>query len=90
MYFVYVIALRGKTDMSFVVDLSDYDQDLINAVAKAQSISSAEFIRRAIGQILAARRQTQIKRVREAAFGLPARRSVDGLEYQDRIRQGWE
>jgi metal-responsive CopG/Arc/MetJ family transcriptional regulator len=75
--------------MRILVDLHD-DLDLINDIIKAQSVSRAEFIRRAITQSLIAHGKTQIKRAREAAFGLLAGRSVDGLEYQERIRQEWE
>jgi metal-responsive CopG/Arc/MetJ family transcriptional regulator len=76
--------------MRTLVDIPEDDLAVINKVIKAQSISRAEFIRRAIAQSLTAHRQIQIKRAREAAFGLLAGRSVDGVEYQERIRQEWE
>ena len=47
-------------------------------------------LRRAIAQSLATHRKAQIEKAREAAFGLLAGRSIDGLEYQERIRQEWE
>jgi len=76
--------------MRILVDIPDDDLAIINSVIKAQSISRAEFIRRAIAQSLTAHRKTQIEKAREAAFGLLAGRSVDGMEYQERIRQEWE
>ena len=76
--------------MRTLVDIPEDDLAVINKVIKAQSISRAEFIRRAIAQSLTAHRQIQIKRAREAAFRLLAGRSVDGVEYQERIRQEWE
>ncbi len=76
--------------MRTLVDIPDDDLAIIDAVVKARSISRAEFIRRAIAQSLTTHRKTQIKKAREAAFGLLAGRSIDGMEYQKRIRQEWE
>ena len=76
--------------MRTLVDIPDDDLAVINKVIKAQSISRAEFIRRAIAQSLTAHRKTQIQKAREAAFGVLVGRSVDGVEYQERIRQEWE
>ncbi len=76
--------------MRTLVDIPDEDLAVINKVIKAQSISRAEFIRRAIAQSLTAHRKTQIEKAREAAFGLLAGRSVDGVDYQERIRREWE
>jgi metal-responsive CopG/Arc/MetJ family transcriptional regulator len=76
--------------MRTLVDIPDDDLAVINKVIKAQSISRAEFIRRAIAQSLTAHRKTQIQKAREAAFGLLAGRPIDGMEYQERIRQEWE
>ena len=76
--------------MRTLVDIPDGDLAVINKVIKAQSISRAEFIRRAIAQSLTAHRKTQIEKAREAAFGLLAGRSVDGVDYQERIRREWE
>jgi len=76
--------------MRILVDIPDDDLAVINSVIKAQSISRAEFIRRAIAQSLTVHRRTQIQKAREAAYGLMAGRSIDGMEYQERIRQEWE
>lgn len=76
--------------MRTLVDIPDEDLDLINAVVKAQSLSRAEFIRRAIAQSLTTYRKIQIEKTRQAAFGLLAGRPIDGMEYQERIRQEWE
>jgi metal-responsive CopG/Arc/MetJ family transcriptional regulator len=76
--------------MRILVDIPDDDLAILNSVVKAQSISRAEFIRRAIAQSLTAHRKTQIEKARKAAFGLLAGRSVDGMEYQERIRREWE
>ena len=76
--------------MRTLVDIPDDDLAVINKVVKAQSISRAEFKRRAIAQRLTAHRKTQIEKAREAAFGLLAGRSIDGMEYHERIRQEWE
>jgi hypothetical protein len=76
--------------MRTFVDIADCDLAIIDAVTKAQSISRAEFIRRAIAQSLTAHRKTQVQKAREAAFGLLAGRSIDGVEYQERIRKEWQ
>ncbi len=46
--------------MRILVDIPDDDLAIVNSVVKAQSISRAEFIRRAIRQSLAAHRKTHI------------------------------
>jgi metal-responsive CopG/Arc/MetJ family transcriptional regulator len=76
--------------MRTLVDIPDEDLELLNGVVKSLSISRAEFVRRAIAHSLATHRDAQIKKAREAAFGLLAGSSVDGVEYQERIRQEWE
>jgi metal-responsive CopG/Arc/MetJ family transcriptional regulator len=76
--------------MRILIDIPNDDLAIINAVAKALSISRTEFVRRAIAKYLTAHRQTQIQEARKAAFGLLAGRSIDGMEYQERIRQEWE
>ena len=76
--------------MRTLVDIPEDDLAIISRVTKAQSISCAEFIRRAIAQSLASYRKTQIQKVREAAFGLLAGSPIDGMEYQERIRREWE
>ena len=76
--------------MRTLVDIPDDDLALINAVTKAQSISRAEFVRRAIAQSLSTHRKAQIEQARNAAFGLLAGRSIDGMDYQERIRREWE
>jgi len=53
--------------MRTLVDIPD--DDLANKVVKAQSISRAEFIRRAIAQSLTAHRKTQIEKARKRRSG---------------------
>jgi len=76
--------------MRTLVDIPEEDLKLRNGVVKTLAISRAEFVRRAIAHSLATHRNAQIKKAREAAFGLLAGLSVDGMEYQERIRQEWE
>ena len=76
--------------MRTLVDIPAEDLELLDGVVKTMAISRAEFVRRAIAQSLATHRKAQIEKAREAAFGLLAGRSIDGLEYQERIRQEWE
>ena len=76
--------------MRTLVDIPDGDLAIISAVVKAQSISRAEFVRRAIAQSLNAYRKEQVKIARDAAFGILAGRGIDGMAYQEGIREEWE
>ncbi|MGA2650159.1 MAG: CopG family transcriptional regulator [Terracidiphilus sp.] len=76
--------------MRTLVDIPDDDLAIINKVVKAQSISRAEFITtRDCAEPDRAPQNTN-RESSEAAFGLLAGRSVDGMEYQVMIRKEWE
>jgi metal-responsive CopG/Arc/MetJ family transcriptional regulator len=71
--------------MRTLVDIPAEDLDLVNGVAKKLDISRAEFVRRAISQYLRPHRTDPA----EEAFGIWRDRPVDGLEYQERMREEW-
>jgi hypothetical protein len=71
--------------MRTLVDIPAEDLDLLNGVVKTLAISRAEFVRRAISKSLEPHRQSQ----KQEAFGLWANRPVDGLAYQERMREEW-
>jgi len=73
-------------DMRILVDIPAEDLNLLNGVVKTLAISRAEFVRRAISKSLEPHRQSQ----KQEAFGLWASRPVDGLKYQERMREEWE
>jgi metal-responsive CopG/Arc/MetJ family transcriptional regulator len=71
--------------MRTLVDIPDHDLELLNSVAHSLNLSRAELIRRAIADSLAQHRN----RMDHAAFGLWAANKVDGLDYQNRMREEW-
>jgi hypothetical protein len=72
--------------MRTLVDIPAEDLNLLNGVVKTLAISRAEFVRRTISKSLESYRQRQ----KQEAFGLWASRPVDGLQYQERMREEWQ
>ena len=71
----------------------DFDQLLISypqgrpalgVLSRSRKVSRAELIRQAVAGFLA-----QNKAGMEDSFGLWKRRSVDGVEYQEKLRSEW-
>ena len=71
--------------MRTLVDIPDHDLELLTSVAHSLNLSRAELIRRAIADSLAQHRT----RMDHAAFGIWAGKKVDGLKYQQRMREEW-
>lgn len=71
--------------MRTLVDIPEQDLKLLKVVTKKLSISRAEFVRRAIAASLAPHR----RKMDHKAFGAWASHPVDGLEYQQRMREEW-
>lgn len=71
--------------MRVVIDLSEEDLRALRAAAKADKISQAEAIRRAIRGYLAA---PQAQDRDSSAFGLWAGRA-EGVAYQRDLREEW-
>jgi hypothetical protein len=74
------------TSMRTIIDLAADQLEALDAWCRAEGISRAEGVRRAIVQ--------QVRHVRrqqpDAAFGLWRGRKEDGLEYERRIRREWD
>lgn len=71
--------------MRTLVDIPEEDLELLNGVVKKLAISRAEFVRRAISTSLEPHRADATT----TAFGIWSDRPIDGLEYEQRIRDEW-
>ena len=74
--------------MRILVDIPDRDLQLLTSMSKAERVSRAELIRRAVNAYLAPRQQKWAGV--DAAFGLWADKKEDGLAYQERLRKEWD
>ncbi|WP_027708298.1 ribbon-helix-helix protein, CopG family [Zooshikella ganghwensis] len=72
--------------MKILVDIPDEQVNELAKVCEAENISEAEAIRRAIAGYLEKRSKVKVD-----AFGLWSKSSenVDGLTYQEQIRDEW-
>jgi Ribbon-helix-helix protein, copG family len=71
--------------MRTLVDLPERELEQLTALSRSRKTSRAELIRQAVAGYLAQNRAGI-----EDSFGLWKDRGVDGLEYQDRLREEWE
>lgn len=71
--------------MRAVIDLPEQQFEALKALAKREKASRAELVRRALAEYLARR----APRLEDEAFGVWGERNVDGLAYQERLRQEW-
>ena len=71
--------------MRTLVDLPERELEQLTALSRSKKTSRAELIRRAVAGYLAQNRAGI-----EDSFGLWKSRSVDGLKYQERLRDEWE
>lgn len=71
--------------MRTIVDLPDYQIEQLATLSQQQKLSRAELIRRAVDAYLGKRSESS-----SDVFGLWANRQVDGLAYQDQLRDEWE
>ena len=71
--------------MRTIIDLPEQQYEALKALAKREKASRAELVRRALAEYLA-RRTPQVE---DEAFGVWSERKVDGLAYQERLRQEW-
>ena len=73
--------------MRTLVDIPDDQIAELGKIAAAEKLSRAALVRRAIAEMLAARRARTSGGI-EAAFGLWGE-GEDGLAYQERLRSEW-
>ncbi len=72
--------------MRTIIDLPDDQLGVLDGICRRESISRAEAIRRAVDLLV----RDRAAGAAHAAFGLwRGTRSVDGLQYQERIRREW-
>ena len=71
--------------MRTLVDLPERDLEQLTALSRSRKTSRAKLIRQAVAGYLAQNRVGI-----EDSFGLWKDRGMDGLEYQDRLREEWE
>ncbi|TXL69971.1 ribbon-helix-helix protein, CopG family [Vineibacter terrae] len=71
--------------MRTLIDVGDSQIRELDELSKEEKRSRAALIREAIDDYLAKRR----KKVEGDAFGLWGRRKMDGLAYQEKVRQEW-
>jgi hypothetical protein len=72
--------------MRTIIDLPQDQLDALDGICRQESISRAEAIRRAVDLLV----RDRAAGASHAAFGLwRGARAVDGLEYQDTMRQEW-
>lgn len=69
-----------------LVGIPEADLQALDALSAAQHVSRAELIRQAVAQYLV---QFKPAAAQSGAFGLWQSRQVDGLAYQNRIRDEW-
>ena len=72
--------------MRTIVDLPEKQIEALKRMSEASRSSRAELVRRAIDEYLARHLPAQD----DEAFGIWGKRKIDGLDYQDRMRDEWE
>ncbi|WP_158944449.1 CopG family transcriptional regulator [Granulicella sp. S190] len=71
--------------MRTLVDIPEDELEELNALSEARKVSRAELIRQAVAGFLA-----QNKAGLEDSFGLWKERGVDGVEFQNKLRNEWK
>ena len=71
--------------MRTIVDLPASQIESLADWCKRQGLSRAEAIRQAVAHYLAQHVEVE----RDEAFGLWKQRDIDGLDYQERLRDEW-
>jgi metal-responsive CopG/Arc/MetJ family transcriptional regulator len=71
--------------MRTLVDLGDTQIQALDELSKREKRSRAALIRQAIDDYLVKRQSKK----ESDAFGLWDKRSVDGLDYQEKVRREW-
>jgi len=71
--------------MRTIVDLPEKQIEALKRMSEASRSSRAELVRRAIDEYLARHLPAQD----DEAFGIWRKRKIDGLDYQDRMRDEW-
>lgn len=73
--------------MRTIVDLPEENIQRLDVLKEVENTSRAELIRRAVDEYLKARTSSLTEG--PSVFGLWAEKEVDGLSYQEALRQEW-
>jgi Ribbon-helix-helix protein, copG family. len=76
--------IRGDS-MRTLVDIPEGELEQLTVLSRTRKVSRAELIRQAVSGFL-----SENKAGMENSFGLWKKRAVDGVEYQERLRNEWE
>lgn len=71
--------------MRTLVDIPDRELAELNALSESRNVSRAELVRQAVRGFLAQNRAGL-----ESSFGLWRGRGMDGVKYQEKLRDEWE
>ncbi|PKA40208.1 CopG family transcriptional regulator [Rhizobium sullae] len=71
--------------MRTLIDIGEAELKALDEMAKSENVSRASLVRKAVNDFLA--RHERIRQ--DEAFGLWGDRKIDGLEYQDKVRNEW-
>lgn len=74
--------------MRTTIELPEEQAKSLKKLCKEESISHAEAIRRAVHYYISNRNKTIHSKLRKS-FGIWKKRNIDGLEYQQKIREEW-
>ena len=72
--------------MRTIIELPAAQVEALDALCRREGISRAEAIRRAVGAHVSRERE----RGPDPAFGIWANRTIDGLNFQRRLRREWK
>ena len=72
--------------MRTIVDLTDAQIEALAKLGEAQNLSRAALVRKAIDEFV----KNHSTEGAEEAFGLWRERGIDGLSYQQALRDEWE
>lgn len=72
--------------MRTIVELPEQQIEALKALSDKEGLSRAELVRRAVAAYLRLHQNEN----NESAFGLWQKRNIDGLHYQQQLRQEWD
>lgn len=72
-----------------LVGFADQDLSLLDEISASQHVSRAELIRQAVSNYLEQFKSADADKITGDAFGLWRAKKVDGLAFQNKLRQEW-
>lgn len=74
-------------NMRTIVDISDSQIKILNQISRKKNTSRASLIREALAKYINSYNDS--KKAYESAFGLWKNKKLDGLTYQQKLRDEW-